>query len=257
MGIPGFFTPTGFGTYVETGGFAVKFKPGLKDVQEFSKRKERKVFDGQTYILEQAIKGDFAIIKAQKADTNGNLYMRKTAKNFNVDMAGAAAITVAEVEEIVQPGELDSNHIHVPGILVDRIYKGPVFEKRHEKLVYTTDKGIEIKGAVKMKSDADQKIREKIAKRAAKELDNGMYVNLGIGIPVLVPAFLEKGVQIELQSENGVLGIGPYPRPGEEDSDLINAGKVIIFTIFDRGGGLLCFDLALYVYGHFIRKASP
>lgn len=228
MGIPAFYTPTGHGTYVETGGFAVKFRPGTKDVQEFSKMKERKVFDGQTYILEQAIKGDFALLKAWKADTMGNLYMRKTAKNFNVDMAGAAAVTVAEVEEIVQPGELDPNHIHVPGIFVDRIYKGPVFEKRHEKLVHTTDQGIKIKGAVKMKSDEDQKIREKIAKRAALELENGMYVNLGIGIPVLVPAFLPPGVQIELQSENGILGIGPYPRPGEEDSDLINAGKVQI-----------------------------
>jgi 3-oxoacid CoA-transferase len=227
MGIPAFYTPTGFGTYVEIGGFAVKFKPGGKEPQEFSKAKEKKIFDGQSYLLEEAIKGDFALIKAQKADTFGNLFMRKTAKNFNVDMAGAATITVAEVEEIVQPGELDSDHIHVPGIFVDRIYKGPSFERKNEKIVYTTDEGIKIKGAVKMKSDADQKIREKIAKRASQELENGMYVNLGIGIPMLVPAFLPHGVQIELHSENGVLGIGPYPRPGEEDSDLINAGKVI------------------------------
>lgn len=226
MGIPAFYTPTGRGTYVETGGFAVKFKPGSKEVQEFSKFKEKKIFEGKQYILEQSIKGDFALIKAWKADTKGNLFMRKTAKNFNVDMAGAAEITVAEVEEIVEPGQLDANHIHVPGIFVDRIYKGPVFEKRHEKLVHTTDQGIVIKGAVKMKSDEDQKIREKIAKRAARELENGMYVNLGIGIPVLVPSFLPEGVSIELQSENGVLGIGPYPREGEEDSDLINAGKV-------------------------------
>ena len=113
-GIPGFFTATGFGTLVAEG----------KDV---------KVFNGRPYVLEEAFpKADFALIKAWKADTYGNLIFRKTAANFNPMMASAGKITVVEVEEIVAPGELDPNFIHVPGIYVDRLIKG-TFEKRIEQ----------------------------------------------------------------------------------------------------------------------------
>jgi 3-oxoacid CoA-transferase subunit A len=113
-GIPGFFTATGYGTIVAEG----------KDV---------KMFNGRPYILEPAFpKADFALIKAWKADTYGNLIFRKTAANFNPMMASAGKITVVEVEEIVQPGELDPNFIHVPGIYVDRLIKGN-FEKRIEQ----------------------------------------------------------------------------------------------------------------------------
>jgi len=113
-GIPGFFTATGYGTLIAEG----------KDV---------KMFNGRPYILEPAFpKADFALIKAWKADTLGNLVFRKTAANFNPMMATAAKITVVEVEEIVGPGELDPNFIHVPGIYVDRLIKG-TFEKRIEQ----------------------------------------------------------------------------------------------------------------------------
>lgn len=113
-GIPGFFTATGYGTIVAEG----------KDV---------KMFNGRPYILEPAYpKADFALIKAWKADTYGNLIFRKTAANFNPMMASAGKITVVEVEEIVQPGELDPNFIHVPGIYVDRLIQGN-FEKRIEQ----------------------------------------------------------------------------------------------------------------------------
>jgi len=113
-GIPGFFTATGYGTIVAEG----------KDV---------KMFNGRPYILEPAFpKADFALIKAWKADTYGNLIFRKTAANFNPMMASAGKITVVEVEEIVQPGELDPNFIHVPGIYVDRLIQGN-FEKRIEQ----------------------------------------------------------------------------------------------------------------------------
>lgn len=113
-GIPGFFTATGYGTIVAEG----------KDV---------KMFDGRPYVLEHAFpKADFALVKAWKADTTGNLIFRKTAANFNPMIATAGKITVVEVEEIVGPGELDPNFIHVPGIYVDRLIKG-TFEKRIEQ----------------------------------------------------------------------------------------------------------------------------
>jgi 3-oxoacid CoA-transferase subunit A len=112
-GIPAFYTATGYGTPVAEG----------KEVREF---------EGRHYILEEAIKGDFAIIKAWKADTFGNLVYRKTARNFNPMAATAGKITVVEVEEIVQPGELDPDEIHTPGIYVDRLILG-VFDKTIEQ----------------------------------------------------------------------------------------------------------------------------
>ncbi len=112
-GIPAFYTATGYGTPIAEG----------KDVKQF---------DGKNYILEKSLTADFAIIKAWKADTMGNLIFNKTAMNFNPMMATAAKITVVEVEEIVPAGELDPNHIHIPGIYVKRIIKGQ-FEKRIER----------------------------------------------------------------------------------------------------------------------------
>jgi 3-oxoacid CoA-transferase subunit A len=108
-GIPAFYTATGYGTPVMEG-------------------KETRKFDGRHYILEQAIKGDFALVKAWKADTFGNLVYRKTARNFNPLVATAGKITVAEVEEIVEPGQLNPDEIHTPGIYVDRIILG-TFDK--------------------------------------------------------------------------------------------------------------------------------
>ena len=112
-GIPAFYTATGYGTPVAKG-------------------KEERKFNGRHYILEPAITGDFAIIKAWKADRYGNLVFRKTARNFNPLAATAGKITVAEVEEIVEPGELDPDHIHTPGIYVNRLILGS-FEKRIEQ----------------------------------------------------------------------------------------------------------------------------
>ncbi len=114
-GIPAFFTATGVGT-------------------EIAKGKETKFFKGREYLLEESITGDFALIKAWKADTYGNLVFRKTAANFNPMMAAAGQVTVVEVEEIVERGELDPDQIHVPGIYVQRIFKGQHFEKRIEQL---------------------------------------------------------------------------------------------------------------------------
>ena len=113
-GIPGFYTATGVGTKVAEG-------------------KEHKDFNGRTYILEEAFKSDFSFIKAQKADRYGNLIFNKTAENFNPMMAKAGKITVAEVEEIVEVGELDPNQVHLPGVYVQRILVSDKFEKRIEQ----------------------------------------------------------------------------------------------------------------------------
>ena len=113
-GIGGFFTPTGFGTIIAEG-------------------KETRVIDGRNYVLEMPLKADFAFVRAWKGDRHGNLVYRRTARNFNPMMATAGKITIAEVEELVEPGELDPNCIHTPGIFVQRIFKGAHYEKRIEQ----------------------------------------------------------------------------------------------------------------------------
>ena len=113
-GIPAFFTPAGFGTEVAEG-------------------KEIRLFHGKNYIMEEAYQADFAFVKAWKGDETGNLIFRGTARNFNPIMCGAAKITVAEVEELLPVGALDTNQVHIPGILVNRIFQGSRYEKRIEQ----------------------------------------------------------------------------------------------------------------------------
>lgn len=118
-GIPAFFTPAGYGTEVAEG----------KEVREFN---------GKMHIMELAFKADFAIVKAWKGDEAGNLIFKGTARNFNACMAGAGKITIAEVEELVPVGTLDPNQIHIPGIMVQRIFQGEKFEKRIEQRTVRT-----------------------------------------------------------------------------------------------------------------------
>tara|TARA_R110001583_G_scaffold60463_1_gene179576 strand:+ start:106 stop:807 length:702 start_codon:yes stop_codon:yes gene_type:complete len=114
-GFPAIYTPAGYGTEVAEG-------------------KETREFDGKMHVLEYAFKADFAFIKAWKGDAAGNLIFKGTARNFNPNMCGAAKVTVVEVEELVSVGELDPNQIHIPGIFVQRIFKGETYEKRIEQL---------------------------------------------------------------------------------------------------------------------------
>ena len=118
-GIPAFFTATGYGTEVAEG-------------------KETREIDGRNYVLESSLTADFAVVKAWKADEAGNLIYKDTARNFNPAMATAGKITIAEVEEIVPLGTLDPNNIHTPGIFVQRVFKGDVFEKRIEQVTTRT-----------------------------------------------------------------------------------------------------------------------
>ena len=131
-GIPAFYTPTGAHTAISEGGLPVLYASD-GSVARYSEKKEIRSFDGRDYVLEPAIRGDFAIIKAWKGDRYGNLVYRSTAMNFNPMMATAADITIAEVEELVEVGSIDPDHVHTPGIFVHRIYQGERYEKRIER----------------------------------------------------------------------------------------------------------------------------
>ncbi|KAJ2795103.1 Succinyl-CoA:3-ketoacid coenzyme A transferase 1, mitochondrial, partial [Coemansia furcata] len=123
-GVPAFYTLTGVGTQVETGGIPIKYSSDGQKVLIASEPRETKVFGGRKYLMEEGITGDFALIKAWKADELGNLVFKYAGNNFNAPMATAGKITIVEAEEIVPVGELGPNNIHIPGIHVHRVIKG-------------------------------------------------------------------------------------------------------------------------------------
>lgn len=220
-GIPAFYTPAAFGTVVQTGELPLQHNTD-GTVKEYSVPRDTKVFKGKSYVMEEAIYGDYAFVKAWKADKLGNCQFRFAASNFNGVMGRNAKMTIVEAEHIVEVGEIDPAAVHLPGIYVKRVIQSEA-PKGIEKFTFAKDYG-DAKTEVLGRGDAAGK-REKIVRRAAKEFKNGMYANLGIGMPMLAPSFVDPSVQVQIQSENGILGLGPYPRKGYEDADLINAGK--------------------------------
>lgn len=200
-GVGGFFTPTSYGTVVAEG----------SDVRDF---------DGTPQVFVRALRADVAFIRAWRADTAGNLVYRLTEQNFNKAMATAAAIVVAEVEEIVPVGALHPNEIQTPGAYVDYLVQAHV----------TLD---DLGSSASMESSgrkADD-VRLHMARRALAELRAGDVVNLGVGIPTLVADLVGPDDGIMLQTENGMLGVGPSPADGGALDYPVNAGKVPVTAL--------------------------
>jgi 3-oxoacid CoA-transferase len=170
--------------------------------------------------------------KAQDADS----VCRYTTKAFGPLMAKAARLAIVEAENIVPVGSLNPNDIDLPGIFIDRIVPATVDKIIERKKLRPTEgtntstpQGEDLAALIR---------RNRIARRGAKELKNGYYVNLGVGMPTLAPSFLPTEAKVWIQSENGILGMGPYPTEAEVDADIINAGKETVTLV----PGASCFD---------------
>ncbi|RWA08408.1 hypothetical protein EKO27_g6683 [Xylaria grammica] len=214
-------------TFIETGEIPARFTP--EAVLEKGRPRETRIFNGKSYIMETALPGDVAILRAWKVDEAGNCVFKYTTKTYAGLMAKAARLAIVEAENIVPIGSIDPDSVDLPGIFVDRIVPATAAKTAEVvKIAPPKDDGAGKSGALDSRS--------RIAKRAAKELKDGYYVNLGVGIPTLAASYLPEDATVWLQSENGLLGMGPYPASeAEADPDLVNAGKETSFAMI-RGG---------------------
>lgn len=204
MGVRAFYTPTGYGTLVAEG-------------------KDTRTFD-RPCILETALHADFAIIKAQKGDPYGNLWFKETARNFSPLMAMAAKVTVAEVEELVGLGDIPPEDVHVPGLFVQRIFKGKSYKNDIEFLKLSDAPAVQAAAG----SQASGWTEAQMADQVIAFFSSGCSVNLGIGMPTLVAERVAPSLGVVVHSENGVLGVSGRPTKDTVSPTLINAGKETI-----------------------------
>jgi 3-oxoacid CoA-transferase len=212
-GIAAFYTPTGVGTTIAEG----------KEVVEIG---------GRRHVLETAIHADYAFIRADRADPAGNLTYRRGARNFGPAFATAARTTIAEVNEIVPLGAIDPEAVVTPGIFVDRLVTtGERFDAATvRRISYAVGRLTSMEGRPAGDGGAIGLPADLMAMRAAALLDEGEYVNLGLGLPTLVSNFIaDRGVT--MHAENGILGYGPFPAEGAEDVDLYNASGQLVTPV--------------------------
>ncbi|KAK7201074.1 succinyl-coa:3-ketoacid-coenzyme a transferase- like protein [Novymonas esmeraldas] len=235
-GIAGFYTTTGYGTAVASGDVPQRFAAdGSGRVELFSTPRETRRVDGRWCVFETALHPDVALVRARRADRRGNLVFHGTARNMNIAAAKAGRLCIAQVEEIVECGELDPDEIHMSGVYVDRLVLLPDAVRKFEFLV--TRDGADAAGAID-RNDA----KHRIARRAALEVQDGMVLNLGIGAPTLVTPYIAPNTDVLLMAGNGLLGVGPFPRTAAEaDPDVLNASKQTVTV--DRDGGAVFMDL--------------
>ena len=206
-GIPAFYTPTGVGTEVARG-------------------KEAREIGGKPYLLEHAIRADWALVRAAAADAAGNLVFHGSSRNFNPVWAMGARATIAEVDEIVALGDLDPERVVTPGIFVDRVFRSTVRMNRAELIDMIRKLGRQSPEAGAMPGIPP----DLMALRAAALFAEGDIVNLGIGLPTQCSNYVH-GRAVTLHAENGVLGYGPFPEPGREDIDLYSAGGQLVTAL--------------------------
>ena len=233
-GIAGFYTTTGYGTAVSEGTVPQRFAAdGSGDVAVYSSPRETRLVDGQWCVFETALHADVALVRARRADRRGNLMFHGTARNLNTSAAKASKLCIAQVEEIVECGELDPDEIHLSGAYVDRLVVVPDALYKFEFLVTS-----EVTDKTENHSDA----KHRIARRAALEVQDGMVINLGIGTPTLVTPYIKPNTDVLLMAGNGLLGVGPFPKTEKEaDADILNASKQTVTV--DREGGAKFMDL--------------
>jgi len=220
-GIPAFYTPAAIGT-------------------ELAEGKEHRLFNGRTYLMEEAITADYALLRAWKADEAGNLVFRRSARNFNPIMATAARCTIAEVEELVPAGELDPDQIHTPGIYVHRVIKIPpdgVLHARPQTPPAAAPAPAEASSAPVDQAAKRRLTRVEMAKRLASEFQDGWIVNLGLGMPTMCSDHVPAGREVIFHSENGIIGYGRHAVGDEISPYLVNAGGETV--ILEPGGAIV------------------